>query len=450
MVARVVRRLLAVGVLLILPALAPRRKPHSGGTVVDATGGVLPGATLTAVLEASGNTFEGVTDERGVYRIAARAGVYRLTVAMPRFGNINRQGIELLVGQQVVVNVEMSPRRCRNRSPSRRRPLLDLTSSSLGGNVDPRQTQELPVNGRDWMALTLAAPGMRANATDLGPTSGERMGNREFQLNIDGQEVSVAQGGNRGQPRFSRDAIGGVPVPLEPLRRDAGRSTGLRSTPSPSRAPTWRPDRSPAISATTTSTRPTSSRAASCRIRISSSARRMAGRSCGTGCTTSPTTNTSASRGRRPSTLPIPVSTSSSPARVNGHGGAARRLSVLAAPRLMTAGTCSLPRTRMTSSRPAADRRSPGRRGKLQAAQRGALRDADAGPHRPDAERGQSGLQQPLLPHRQLHGAVRIIRRRPRASRSVTLASRSRASRSAATSGRRRTAARTSTSFATT
>jgi Carboxypeptidase regulatory-like domain/TonB dependent receptor-like, beta-barrel len=229
MVVRVVRRLLLVGVLLILPALATAQEATLSGTVVDATGGVLPGATLTAVLEASGNTFEGVTDERGVYRISARAGVYRLTVAMPGFGNVNRQGIELLVGQQVVVNVQMSPATLQESiTVSAEAPLLDITSSSLGGNVDPRQTQELPVNGRDWMALSTLAPGMRANATDLGPTSGERMGNREFQLNIDGQEVSVAQGGNRGQPRFSRDAIGEFQFLSSRFDATQGRSTGLQ------------------------------------------------------------------------------------------------------------------------------------------------------------------------------------------------------------------------------
>src|SRR5205814_7895842 len=107
-------------------------------------------------------------------------------------------------------------------------PLVGTTSSRGGGNVDPRQTQELPINGRDWLALTTLAPGMRANATDLGPTAGERLGNREFQLNMDGQEVSVAQGGNRGQPRFSRDAI--AEFQLLASRFDAAqrRSTGLQ------------------------------------------------------------------------------------------------------------------------------------------------------------------------------------------------------------------------------
>ena len=49
------------------------------GVVTDSTGGVLPGVTVVVVLEASGNTFEGVTDERGAYRITVRPGVLRIT-----------------------------------------------------------------------------------------------------------------------------------------------------------------------------------------------------------------------------------------------------------------------------------------------------------------------------------------------------------------------------------
>jgi len=225
---RIVWRLLVAGALLLLPALASAQEATLSGTVVDATGGVLPSATLTAVHEASGNTFEGVTDDRGAYRIAARAGTYRLTVAMPGFGSVTRQGIELLVGQQVAIGFELSPSTVQESiTVTGEAPLLDLSSSSMGGNVDPRQTQELPVNGRDWMALSTLAPGMRANATDLGPTAGERMGNREFQLTIDGQEVSVAQGGNRGQPRFSRDAIGEFQFLSSRFDATQGRSTGL-------------------------------------------------------------------------------------------------------------------------------------------------------------------------------------------------------------------------------
>ena len=93
---RVVRRLLLITAMLALPVAGYAQEGTRGGTVVDSTGGVLPGAAITAVHEASGNTFEGVTDERGAFRIGARAGVYRLTVVMPGFGTVNRQGVELL------------------------------------------------------------------------------------------------------------------------------------------------------------------------------------------------------------------------------------------------------------------------------------------------------------------------------------------------------------------
>ena len=225
----VVRRLLAIGAMLALPVTGFAQEATLSGSVTDSTGGVLPGVTLSAVHEASGNTFEGVTDERGTYRIAARAGVYRITANLAGFSTVTRSGLELLVGQQAVVNLQMSPAALQESiTVNAEAPLLDVTSSSLGGNVDPRQTQELPVNGRDWLALTALAPGMRANATDLGPTTGERLGNREFQLNIDGQEVSVAQGGNRGQPRFSRDAIGEFQFLSSRFDATQGRSTGMQ------------------------------------------------------------------------------------------------------------------------------------------------------------------------------------------------------------------------------
>src|SRR5262245_65838627 len=65
MTASVVRRLLVVGAILTLPAAGAAQEATLSGTVTDSTGAVLPGVTVTAVHEASGNTFEGVTDDRG-------------------------------------------------------------------------------------------------------------------------------------------------------------------------------------------------------------------------------------------------------------------------------------------------------------------------------------------------------------------------------------------------
>src|SRR5919109_42087 len=72
------RLMLLVGAALLLPPLASAQEAVLSGTVSDTTGGVLPGVVVTAVHEASGNSFEAVTDDAGGYRISVRIGTYRL------------------------------------------------------------------------------------------------------------------------------------------------------------------------------------------------------------------------------------------------------------------------------------------------------------------------------------------------------------------------------------
>ena len=100
--------------------------------MTDTTGGVLPGVTVTAVNEASGNTFEGVTDERGVFRIALRTGAYRVTAQLQGFAVVTRSGLELLVGQQAVVNLQVSPSTSRPRSFRRTRAMRRFPAGRSG------------------------------------------------------------------------------------------------------------------------------------------------------------------------------------------------------------------------------------------------------------------------------------------------------------------------------
>src|SRR5205814_4716300 len=91
----------------------------------------------------------------------------------------------------------------------REAPLLDMASSTLGGNIDPKQMSELPVQGRDWMSLALLAPGNRTTAMGGAPVQDRTASGRdirELQLNLDGQQVT-GELGPAGQPPCSRDAI---------------------------------------------------------------------------------------------------------------------------------------------------------------------------------------------------------------------------------------------------
>jgi hypothetical protein len=202
---------IVVAVTLVLPVFANAQEATIGGTITDTTGGVLPGVVIRAVHQATGNSFEAVTDGSGAFRMPVRVGVYEITAELSGFSTVNRR-LELLVGQQVAVNLQLSPSSVEESvTVSAVAPLVDTSSSTLGANIDPRQMTELPVNGRNWQDLLALAPGARHNSQQRGDSVAA--GNGTFQLNVDGQQVTQTFSGSSsgfGQPRFSQDAIAEV------------------------------------------------------------------------------------------------------------------------------------------------------------------------------------------------------------------------------------------------
>src|SRR5438034_9684764 len=159
-----------LGALLALPLTAYAQEATLSGTIVDSTNSVLPGVTVTAVHQATGNRFVAVTDGRGIFRLPVRIGNYVITAELQGFTTITRGGVELLVGQNAVINLQMAPSTLQETvTVTAEAPLLDMAGSSLGGNIDSRQMSELPVQGRDWMSLALLAPGNRTTAMGGAP-----------------------------------------------------------------------------------------------------------------------------------------------------------------------------------------------------------------------------------------------------------------------------------------
>jgi hypothetical protein len=222
--------ILLLGAVVALPTLAIAQEVTLTGTVTDATGAVLPGVTVTATHEATGNTFLGVTDGTGRYRIPARAGAYRIAAELQGFTTVQRTGIQLLVGQNIAVNLEMKPSTVQETvTVTAEAPLIEVATSSLGGNVDPRQVSELPVQGRNWMALAMVAPGSRTTpGTQSNPLPDRNGGEvREFQLHIDGQQVTQDLG-TGVQPRYSQDSIAEFQFISNRFDATMGRSSGVQ------------------------------------------------------------------------------------------------------------------------------------------------------------------------------------------------------------------------------
>ena len=147
-------RSLVVAAALLVPMSAVAQEAVISGAVADTTGGVLPGVVVRAVNQASGNSFEAVTDGTGAFRIPLRVGVYEITAELAGFTTVTRRGLELLVGQQVTMNLQLSPSTIQESvTVNGEAPLIETTSSSMSANLDPRQMRELPVNGRNWQDL---------------------------------------------------------------------------------------------------------------------------------------------------------------------------------------------------------------------------------------------------------------------------------------------------------
>jgi hypothetical protein len=252
-----VRGVIVVGAILMLPVLGYAQEAVVSGVVTDTTGGVLPGVTITARHVATGNVFVAVTDERGAFRLGVRTGGYELVAELQGFATLARSGLELLVGQTVAVNLQMTPASLQESvTVTAEAPLIDTTSSTVAGNIDPRQMQNLPIQGRSWQDLAMLAPGARRNESGDSPTVRNR---RDFHINLDGQQTTsiLVQGGGTGtgaadQPLYSQDAIAEFQFISARFDATQGRSIGTQvnavtksgtNTPSGSFAGYFRDDR---------------------------------------------------------------------------------------------------------------------------------------------------------------------------------------------------------------
>jgi len=225
--ARLIRSIAIALIVLTAPlSVYAQQEATLIGTVTDSTGGVLPGVTVTATHDATGNTFVAVTDSVGAFRIPLRTGVYSVTVELTGFTTVKRSGLELLVGQQATINLQMAPSTVQeNVTVTGEAPLVDVSNSRMGGNIDQRQLSELPVNGRNWMQLTLLAPGSRQNAVTEQPVSGN---GSNFQINVDGQQVTQIISSGFGQAKFSQDAIAEFEFVSSRFDATQGRSSGIQ------------------------------------------------------------------------------------------------------------------------------------------------------------------------------------------------------------------------------
>jgi outer membrane receptor protein involved in Fe transport len=222
-----------VCVVLAVPALAQQTSGNITGRVTDQQGGALPGVTITATQATTGFTRTVVTDGEGVFRLAGvPIGNIDLKLEMSGFATLERKDLILNVGQTLNLDVQLQVASMSETvTVSGDTPLLETTSSSVGGVVDVNKIEAMPLNGRQFanLAMTVAgvAMGFHSDPTKSTQQSPQIAGGngRNVNYQIDGGDNNDDTVGGLLQ-LFPLEAIQEFNFVTQRYKAEYGRSNG--------------------------------------------------------------------------------------------------------------------------------------------------------------------------------------------------------------------------------
>jgi Carboxypeptidase regulatory-like domain/TonB dependent receptor-like, beta-barrel len=132
------------------------------GRVTDPQGSAIPGVSVTASNAQTGFNRTAVSDHEGLYRLAALpVGTYDVKVELQGFTTMERKSVPVNVGQTVDANFDLKVASLTEIvTVTGDSPMIQTSSSSVGGVVDVQDIESLPLNGRQFANLALTIPGV--------------------------------------------------------------------------------------------------------------------------------------------------------------------------------------------------------------------------------------------------------------------------------------------------
>ena len=135
------------------------------GQIQDQQGASIGRAEVTAKSLDTGAIRKATADDSGAYRITSvPAGSYDVSASIAGFKTEVRSGISVTVGADVAVNFSLTVGAVTEKvEVTAEAAQVDASSSTLGGFVNSTTIRELPLNGRDWLQLSLLQPGVNGS-----------------------------------------------------------------------------------------------------------------------------------------------------------------------------------------------------------------------------------------------------------------------------------------------
>jgi hypothetical protein len=175
-------------------ALAQSDTSRITGVVRDPNNAVVPGATVVLKNERTGEERSATTNQEGLYQVTAlKPATYTVTVTAQNFKTTKATDVQLNVGQELTLDLGVQPGVAETINVvSSDETALDTSSASMGANVNPREVEGLPINGRQLSQLELQAPGsLNSGSGTFGDIRFSGRANQQNVIRYDGIEGSA-------------------------------------------------------------------------------------------------------------------------------------------------------------------------------------------------------------------------------------------------------------------
>jgi carboxypeptidase family protein len=215
---------IALMVLADTPGVAQTFRGTILGTVTDATGGAVPGATVTVHNVDTGLLRKTETQGDGSYRVPELPiGTYDVTVEKPGFQTSITSGVKVDVAAERRVDAALKPGEVTEQITvsGEALPLIEITNATLGGTLTQESVRDLPINGRDYTKLIYLNPGVAGSPDQITDSPGSF---GEFSMNgargrsnnylLDGTDMND---GYRNDPAINQGGVFATPSAVLPI-----------------------------------------------------------------------------------------------------------------------------------------------------------------------------------------------------------------------------------------
>ena len=215
--------LLAAALLLSASAASAQTTGRIIGSLKDAQGAVLPGATVTVSSPALQGAQTQVTDQDGAFRfLSIPPGRYNVKVELGGFKTLEQPDVQVGIDRTVdlVLTLQVAGL-AETVNVTSSSPTVDTTSTSIGLNANADLFERLPVR-RDFYAIARLAPGTTEDAVGpavLGSTGAEN------QYIIEGLNTTGIERAEKTK-RLNFDFVEAIEVKTGGLNAEYGRMTG--------------------------------------------------------------------------------------------------------------------------------------------------------------------------------------------------------------------------------